>query len=87
MNLKNLSIEKPCKWIEPPFVQQLKMIIHHMNLMTFNTAARTAPTIMPVQLRNTVFNAVPTTWQQLYLHVRTVDNTTLLSIQNFLEVE
>jgi hypothetical protein len=59
-----------------------------MHMMPFDTAAGTPPTIMSVQLKNTVFKAVLAAWQQQYLHVGTVaNNIALLNLQNFLEAE
>jgi hypothetical protein len=45
------TLKKFCRWTAPAFLQQLKMMmIHHMNLMPFDTAAGVAPaSIMPIQ--------------------------------------
>ena len=56
-------------------------------MMPFDATLGPAPTINTSQLKNTVFEAIPTSWQQQFLHVGSVANMMLLNLQNFLEAE
>jgi hypothetical protein len=80
------STQKPRAMQVETFVQRLKTIARYVNDLPF--AGAQPPVINNTQIKNIVFKAMPTAWQQHFIRSnRGISAVTLLELQNFMSNE